>query len=31
MNQRPPYVELLDGTTLSRRLTSDEVVKEEKQ
>jgi hypothetical protein len=30
MNQRPPYVELLDGTTFTRKLTSDEVVKEER-
>jgi len=31
MNQRPPYIELLDGTTLKLLLTSDGIVKPEEK
>jgi hypothetical protein len=30
LNQRPPYIELLDGDRTSRRLTSSEIVEEKK-
>jgi hypothetical protein len=29
MNQRPPYIELVDGSAAPKKLTSDEVVKEQ--
>jgi hypothetical protein len=31
MNQRPPYIELLDGDSVPRRLTADGITQEEKR